>query len=61
MCNSSSNTTKQLMSGSIIRSVQGNSERQLVSRAMAFENQAAQAQQRSAVVTAMVNSVFKRI
>jgi len=61
MCNSSSNTTKQLMSGSIIRSVQGNSERQLVCRAMAFENQAAQAQQRSTVVTAMVNSVFKRI
>jgi hypothetical protein len=41
MCNSGSNTTKQLMSGSIIRPVQGNSERQFIRRAMAFENQAA--------------------
>jgi hypothetical protein len=49
------------MSGSIIRSVQGDAERQFIGRTMAFENQAAQTQQRSAVVTAMVNSVFKRI
>jgi hypothetical protein len=61
MCNPSSNTTKQLMSRSIIRSVQGDPERQFIRRAMTFENQATQAQQRRAVVATMVNSIFKRI
>jgi hypothetical protein len=61
MGNSSSNTAKQFMSGRIIRSVQGRSKRQFVGRAMTFKNQAAQTQQSGAVVTAMINSIFKGI
>jgi hypothetical protein len=61
MCNSGSNTTKQLMSGSIIRSVQGDSERQFIRGTMAFKNQAAQAQKSSAIVATMINPVSKRI
>ena len=50
---------EQVVSGRIIRPVQGLLESELVGRAMALEHQATQAQQGRAVVAAVVNAVFE--
>jgi hypothetical protein len=59
MCNPSADTVQQLVSGSIISPVQGSLKGDLVGGPMALEHQSAQAQERSAVVSAMVYAVFK--
>jgi hypothetical protein len=46
--------------GRIIRPVQSIGERQFIGRPVALEHEAAQAQQSSAVVSAMIHTTFKR-
>jgi hypothetical protein len=54
------NTLQQLVPGRIIRPAQSIGERQLIGRPMTLEHEATQAQQSSAVVSAMINTTFKR-
>jgi hypothetical protein len=61
MGDSGSNSAEQLMSGCIIRPVEGSFECQLICGAMAFENQTTKTQQSRTVVTTVINPVFKGI
>ena len=60
MRNPNLDTVKQVVPGCIIRPRQSELESQLVRGAMAFKNQATQAQQGAAVVAAMIHAFFKR-
>ena len=53
------NPLQQLVAGRIIRAAQRIGESEFVGGAVAFEYQTTQAQQRSTVVTAMINSLFE--
>ena len=60
MRNPDPNAVKQVVSSCIIRAVKGIPKSQRVSRTMALEHQTAQAEQGRAVVTAVINAIFKR-
>ena len=59
MGDASLDAIEQVVSGRIIRAVQGLLESELVRRAVALEHQSAQAQQGCAVVPAIIHAVFE--
>jgi hypothetical protein len=58
--NTAADTVKQVVACRIIRAVQSMLECHCIGRAMAFEDQATQTQQCSAVVTTVINTLHQR-
>jgi hypothetical protein len=61
MCDANLDAIEQVVSGCIIRPVQSEAEAHYIRRTMALEYQTAQTQQGSAVVSTMVNPIFKSV